>query len=84
LLVQAGLLDPDDALKAFIRQQLGAPAVDPNYRPAAAPAEQDPADEPADDPDDEPAAPPASNRARQHTSRSLGKMSLSTDQGVLF
>ncbi|AHJ86288.1 portal protein [Mycobacterium phage 32HC] len=84
LLVQAGLLDPDDALKAFIRQQLGAPAVDPNYRPAAAPAEPDPAGGPADEPDDAPATPPASNRARQHTSRSLGKMSLSTDQGVLF
>ena len=79
LLVQAGLLDPDDALKAYIRQQLGAPAPDPDFKPAPAPAEPDPEPEPADEP---PAAP--SNRARQRTSRNLGKMTLAKDQGVLF
>lgn len=80
LLVQAGLLDPDDALKAFIRQQLGAPAVDPELKPAAPPAEPDPAPEPAD----EPPAPEPSNSARQRSKRDLGKMSLTKDQGVLF
>ncbi|MCV7230676.1 hypothetical protein H7J73_32180 [Mycolicibacterium komossense] len=74
LLVQAGLLDPDAALKAFIRQQLGAPALDPNYKPPA-PA---PADEPANDP-----AAESSNSARKQTKADLGKMTL-TGQGVLF
>ena len=76
LLVQAGLLDPDSALKAFIRQQLGAPALDPNYKPPA-PAEPAPADEPTD----EPAGAP---EARKQTKPVVGKMTLKTDQGVLF
>ncbi|WP_207626222.1 phage portal protein family protein [Mycolicibacterium canariasense] len=71
LLVQAGLLDPDAALKAFIRQQLGAPALDPNYKPAPAPA-------------DAPADPPASNSARKQSKPDLGKMALTAKQGVLF
>lgn len=72
LLVQAGLLDPDAALKAFIRQQLGAPALDPNYKPEPA--------APATPPDPAPA--PAAS-ARKQTNSDLGKMTL-TDQGVLF
>ncbi|WP_349318872.1 phage portal protein family protein [Mycolicibacterium canariasense] len=71
LLVQAGLLDPDAALKAFIRQQLGAPALDPNYKPAPAPA-------------DAPVDPPASNSAHQQSKPDLGKMALTAKQGVLF
>lgn len=71
LLVQAGLLDPDAALKAFIRQQLGAPALDPNYKPEPAPAAA-----PAD-----PAPAPAAS-ARKQTNSDLGKMTL-TDQLAL-
>lgn len=78
LLVQAGLLDPDDALKAFIRQQLGAPPVDPNYQPPAAPASPEPADEP-----DEPADEPPAENARQQNPAVPGKMTMS-GQGVLF
>lgn len=74
MLVQAGLLDPDAALKAFIRQQLGAPALDPNYTPPAAPVAQP--DEPA---------PPPSNQAPKQTKSDLGKMTLTGGkQGVLF
>lgn len=73
MLVQAGLLDPDAALKAFIRQQLGAPALDPNYRPEPEPTEDD----------DEPADPPAP-QARQQNSSDLGMMALTGKQGVLF
>ncbi|MCV7255675.1 hypothetical protein H7J86_26270 [Mycobacterium hackensackense] len=36
LLVQAGLLDADPQMKAFIRQLLGAPALDPNWKPEPA------------------------------------------------
>lgn len=71
LLVQAGLLDPDAALKAFIRQQLGAPPIDPNYQPPA------PAAEPTADPE-----PPSS--AQQQSSADLGTMTLTGKQGVLF
>jgi hypothetical protein len=78
LLVQSGLLDPDDALKAFIRQQLGAPAVDPNFTPAAPPADPAPGTDPV------PALPAPSNRARQRTSSKIGTMTLTKDQGVLF
>lgn len=82
LLVQAGLLDPDAALKAFIRQQLGAPALDPNYSPPAPPDQQSA--------DTSPAAPePESTPDQQATARKqskpiIGKMTLNTDQGVLF
>lgn len=71
LLVQAGLLTPDEALRAFIRQQLGVPAEELGATKPPAPAAPEP------DPV------PVSNRARQHTIRNIGKMSL-TDQGVLF
>lgn len=75
LLVQAGLLTPDESLRAFIRQQIGAPAADPGTADPAEPAAPaDPAPQPG---------PPASNRARQRASRNIGKMSL-TEQGVLF
>lgn len=85
LLIQAGLLDADPALKAFIRQNLGAPPIDPSYTPppAAPPA-------PTDDPDE---APTAENRhwihrtpqARKQSKSDLGTMTLTTGkQGVLF
>lgn len=81
LLVQAGLLDPDDALKAFIRQQLGAPPVDPNYEPPAAA----PAAVPADDaPEDSTPAAAGPIRARKQSKRIPGNMALTDDQGVLF
>lgn len=77
LLVQAGLLDPDDALKAFIRQQLGAPALDPNYEPPALPAAPAPPAEP------DPGEPPTNN-ARKQTKKIPGRIRLDTGQGELF
>ncbi len=73
MLVQAGLLDADPQMKAFIRQLLGAPALDPGWKPDL-----------ADEPDtDDPADPPAPV-ARKQTKTDLGMMALTGKQGVLF
>lgn len=83
LLVQAGLLDPDDALKAFIRQQLGAPPLDPNYEPPASPDQQSAETSPAT-PESDGTPQPASPSARKQTKSPIGKMTPKRDQGVLF
>ncbi|AZV00731.1 portal protein [Gordonia phage Kiko] len=79
LLVNAGILTPDERLEAFERQQLGLPAADPDTdtQPSpddsAAPGENN-------DGEAEPAVPPAARRSRRtSSSRRRQAITIETD-----